>query len=99
MASSGLIAYTYSLAENTTSTYLAFATSAFSKHSLLGAISTATSVLGGVSKPFIAKLSDITSRPHAYSVSLVFYVVGFAVIASSNGVSAVSNLIQRAAPS
>lgn len=87
---SGLVAYVYSLAENTTSTYLAFATSAFSRHSLLGAISTATSVLGGVSKPFIAKLSDITSRPWAYAVSLVFYVVGIAVIAGSHSVSYVA---------
>ncbi|GAA6008034.1 uncharacterized protein JCM10292_000719 [Rhodotorula paludigena] len=86
----GLMCYITALAQNTTSTFLAFATSAFSKHSLLGAISVAVSLIGAVAKPVIAKVADITSRPWAYAVSLVFYVLGFIIVAASNNVNAVA---------
>lgn len=62
----------------------------FSSHSLLGAIQTANSIIGTVSKPFIAKLADLTSRPIAYATSLVFYVIGLVVLAASTGVHAVA---------
>ncbi|GAA6024044.1 hypothetical protein JCM10207_004501 [Rhodosporidiobolus poonsookiae] len=86
----GLMCYVTALAQNTTSTFLAFATSAFSKHSLLGSISVAVSLIGAVSKPVIAKIADITSRPWAYAVSLVFYVMGFIIVAASSNVNAVA---------
>lgn len=41
-------------------------------------------------KPFIAKLSDTTSRPTAYLVSLLFYVLGFIVVASAQNVNALA---------
>ncbi|KZV89449.1 MFS general substrate transporter [Exidia glandulosa HHB12029] len=86
-----LISYAYSLAGNTVYNYLAFATSAFGKHSLLAAIDTAcTRAYVHVGKPFIAKLADITSRPIAYAVSLGFYVVGFIIVATASGVGAVA---------
>ncbi|KAI7548086.1 hypothetical protein KC331_g4624 [Hortaea werneckii] len=43
------------------------------------AVSTASTIIRAISKPFIGKLSDITSRPITYCVILVFYAVGFAV--------------------
>ncbi|GAA5919492.1 hypothetical protein JCM6882_008652 [Rhodosporidiobolus microsporus] len=102
----GLISYVYSLSGNTTGSYLAFATSAFSAHSLLGAIDVAVSLMGAVSKPFIAKvclsprlflalrfllvIADITSRPWAYLVAVIFYCVGFAIVAGSKSVNAVA---------
>jgi MFS family permease len=102
----GLISFAYSLSSNTISNFLNFATSAFDSHSLLGTIEVAIYVLGAVgllsqparvsqfslpsAKPFIAKLSDITSRPVAYFISLIFYVFGFIVVACSSSVQAVA---------
>jgi hypothetical protein len=36
-------------------------------------------ILSAVAKPFIARISDITSRPTAYLLSLTFYVFGYIV--------------------
>ena len=41
-----------------------------------------------MSKPFIAKISDITSRPYTYILALFFYAVGYIVAATSQSVSA-----------
>ena len=41
-------------------------------------------------KPFVAKLSDTASRPTAYLVSLLFYVLGFIVVASAQNVNALA---------
>lgn len=70
-----LIAYVYSLDSNTTSSFLPFATSAFSSHSSIGTIEVAAEIIAAVGKPFIAKLADITSRPRAYVFSLFFVSV------------------------
>lgn len=66
-----LIAYSASLALNTLPVYLPFATSALGFHSTLGTITVVTSVIGSVSKPFVAKAADMTSRPTAYLWSLL----------------------------
>ncbi|KAK0501456.1 MFS general substrate transporter [Armillaria luteobubalina] len=84
-----LIAYVYSLDSNATSSFLPFATSAFSSHSSIGTIEVAAEIIAAVGKPFIAKLADITSRPRAYVFSLFFYIIGYIVIASSSTVGAV----------
>lgn len=60
-------------------------------HELIGvcrAVSTASTIIRAISKPFIGKLSDITSRPITYCVILVFYAVGFAVAASGQTLGA-----------
>jgi MFS family permease len=55
---------------------------------LLGIINTVEAIINAVSKPFIAKLADMTSRQTAYCFLLVLYVVGYIVIASSqNGIA------------
>ncbi|KAM0752628.1 MFS general substrate transporter [Meredithblackwellia eburnea MCA 4105] len=89
-ASIAIICYGYSLEQNTTYNYLAFATSSFGHHSLLGSISTATSIIASVSRPFIAKIADITSRPHAYLLALCVYVLGLVLLASSKNVNTVA---------
>ena len=68
----------------TTSVFNTMASSTFGQHSQLAAISTASQIIRAISKPFIGKLADITSRPTTYIIILVFYVVGFAVAASSS---------------
>ncbi|TRM65005.1 major facilitator superfamily domain-containing protein [Schizophyllum amplum] len=77
-------AWAYSLDMATTSNYSPLAASSFGQHSSgLPALSIATNVIGAVCKPFIAKTSDITSRPYTYILILCFYVVGYITVALS----------------
>lgn len=41
-------------------------------------------------QPFAAQLADTTSRPTAYLISVTLYTLGFIIIASANGVSAIA---------
>ncbi|KAF9872848.1 hypothetical protein CkaCkLH20_09711 [Colletotrichum karsti] len=81
----GLTMFAYALDQGITySIFTTMASSTFGQHSSLAAVSTASQIIRAISKPFIGKLADITSRPTTYVVILVFYVVGFAVAASSS---------------
>ncbi|KFY32793.1 hypothetical protein V495_08729 [Pseudogymnoascus sp. VKM F-4514 (FW-929)] len=78
----------YALDYGITSQFNAIASSSFGHHAELGAVNTASVIIRGVSQPFIGKLADITSRPTAYVVVLVFYVIGFVVAATCNNIAA-----------
>ncbi|QDS71941.1 hypothetical protein FKW77_000787 [Venturia effusa] len=81
----GLTMFAYALDQGITTTiFTTMASSTFGQHSSLAAVSTASQIIRAISKPFIGKLADITSRPTTYVVILVFYVVGFVVAASSS---------------
>lgn len=84
----GLTMFAYALDQGITYQFNAIAASAFSHHAELGAVNTATAIIRAISKPFLGKLSDITSRPATYIVVLVVYAVGFAVAASSTTLAA-----------
>ncbi|KAL0953095.1 hypothetical protein HGRIS_004366 [Hohenbuehelia grisea] len=86
----GLAAYIYSLDGTTTYTYLSFASSSFGKHSLISSIQVAQSIIVAVGKPVIARISDVSSRGTAYVAVLVFYVIGYIVIASAQSVGAIA---------
>ncbi|UNI17626.1 hypothetical protein JDV02_003956 [Purpureocillium takamizusanense] len=82
-------AWAYSLDQSTTSYYSIDASSHYKQHSaVLSTLSIATSVIGAVCKPFVAKVSDITSRPYTYLVALAFYTLGYVVAATSRTVAA-----------
>ncbi|KAJ7624500.1 major facilitator superfamily domain-containing protein [Roridomyces roridus] len=85
-----VISFVYALSSSTTYTYEAFAASSFESHSLIGAISVATSIIGGVSRPFIAKLADLASRPAALSISVFLYALGYIIVAASKTIGAVA---------
>ncbi|KAH9926641.1 uncharacterized protein BXZ73DRAFT_102896 [Epithele typhae] len=89
-ASLCLMRYVYSLANGTTSTYVQYATSSFSEHTILGTISVATLLVSGLSTPFLAKLADLASRPVALLVALVLFTLGYIIVAASNTVDAVA---------
>lgn len=81
----GLTMFAYALDMGITTTiFSTLATSTFGVHSSLGAVSTASQIIRAISKPFIGKLADITSRPTTYVVILGFYAIGFAVAASAH---------------
>ncbi|KAL5493064.1 hypothetical protein ACEPAI_4512 [Sanghuangporus weigelae] len=86
----GLACYIYSLDGQTTSYYLAFAASSFGRHSLISSVQVAQSVIIAVGKPVIAKIADVTSRAYAYLGVLLFYVVGYIIIASAQNINAVA---------
>ncbi|KDR72260.1 hypothetical protein GALMADRAFT_253088 [Galerina marginata CBS 339.88] len=86
----GLAAYIYSLDGTTTYNYLAFATSSFGDHSLISTIQVAQSIIVAVGKPVIAKIADVSSRGTAYFAVLIFYVVGYIIIASARSANAVA---------
>ncbi|GAA5908451.1 uncharacterized protein JCM6883_005550 [Sporobolomyces salmoneus] len=77
-----LASYIYSLEGTTTYQYLAYATSSFSAHSLLGAIGTAQAIILAVTKPFAAKFADVAGRAEAFCLSAFFYCLGFIIIAA-----------------
>lgn len=85
----GLTMFVYALDQGITGTFFSFmATSTFGNHSGLATVSVASQIIRAISKPFIGKLADLTSRPTTYVVVLVFYVIGFIVAASSGSFSA-----------
>ncbi|KAF8198595.1 drug:h+ antiporter [Pholiota molesta] len=86
----GLAAYIYSLDGTTTYSYLAFATSSFGDHSLISTIQVAQSIIIACGKPVIAKIADVGSRGTAYVAVLIFYVIGYIVIASAKHVGTVA---------
>ncbi|CCO33909.1 Siderophore iron transporter 3 [Rhizoctonia solani AG-1 IB] len=86
----GALSYIYSLDTDTTPSYLPLATSEFGKHSFIGTIGTADGIITAVGKPCIAKIADLWSRPVAYSVVLVFYIIGYILVASARTVYAVA---------
>lgn len=76
-----LLMFAFSL-EGITSQFNMIAASSFGMHSEIGAINTASEIINGISKPFMGKIADLTSRSVAYIITLVFYGVGYAVAAS-----------------
>ncbi|KAL0059260.1 hypothetical protein AAF712_014010 [Marasmius tenuissimus] len=75
-------AWAYSLDSSTTSNYAVFATSSFGQHSNISSLAIATKIISSVCKPFLAKISDVTSRPYTYILVLILYVMGYIIVAT-----------------
>lgn len=88
VASISLTMFGYALDQGITSQFTVIAASSLGHHAEISAVDTAAAIIRAISKPFIGKLSDITSRPTCYLVVLVFYVIGFVVAASCNSIAA-----------
>ncbi|OCF31068.1 hypothetical protein I316_07339 [Kwoniella heveanensis BCC8398] len=81
----GLTMFVYALDQGITTTILTpWATSSFGQHANLAAVSTASTIIRAISKPFLGKMADITSRPTTYVFVLLFYIIGFVVAASAH---------------
>ncbi|KAI8140793.1 major facilitator superfamily domain-containing protein [Fennellomyces sp. T-0311] len=87
--------YAYSLDGSTTFNYLQYATSSFSQHSMLGTVSTAGAIIISIGKPFMAKLADYIGRGETICLTVVFYLIGYILYASSQGLNqyAAGNII------
>ncbi|KKK25968.1 siderochrome-iron transporter [Aspergillus ochraceoroseus] len=77
----------YELDNSTVGTYRNFATSDFHHLSMLATLNTAASIISAVSKPPIAKLSDVLGRAEAYIITVTFYILSYILCASSKSFS------------
>ncbi|KAF8212062.1 major facilitator superfamily domain-containing protein [Mycena galopus ATCC 62051] len=67
-----------------------FISSEFGNLHLLGPIQVAQGIIIAVGKPVIAKIADVGSRGTAYCGVLIFYVIGYTVIATAQSIQAVT---------
>ncbi|GLA37400.1 hypothetical protein AnigIFM63309_004313 [Aspergillus niger] len=71
------------LDNSTVGTYRNFATSDFDALAELATLNTAASIISAISKPPIAKISDVLGRGEAYVFAVTCYVVSYILCASS----------------
>lgn len=77
------VAFVTSLDSNTGYLYLNFACSEYGALASFSTVAIVQQMVFAIAKPPIAKLSDVIGRPQAYVLSLVFYVLGYTIVAST----------------
>ncbi|TKY86581.1 hypothetical protein EX895_004730 [Sporisorium graminicola] len=77
------VAYVTSLDSNTGYLYLNFACSEYGALASFSTVAIVQQMVFAIAKPPIAKLSDVVGRPQAYVLSLVFYVCGYIIVATT----------------
>ncbi|KOC07791.1 siderochrome-iron transporter [Aspergillus flavus AF70] len=78
-----LVMVIFELDNSTVGTYRNFATSDFKHLSVLATLNTAASIITAVSKPPIAKVSDVLGRAEAYIFTITCYILSYILCASS----------------
>ncbi|RWQ96651.1 siderochrome-iron transporter MirC [Paecilomyces variotii] len=81
-----LMAFCTSLEGQTVSSLSAYATSSFSKHSLISTVLVVQNVVNAVIKPPMAKVADVFGRFEAFCVSIIIYILGYIQMAASTNV-------------
>ncbi|CAG8893624.1 unnamed protein product [Penicillium salamii] len=81
-----LMAFCTSLEGQTVMSLSAYATSAFSKHSLISTVLVIQNVVNAVIKPPMAKVADVFGRFEAFCLSILIYVLGYIQMAGSTNV-------------
>ncbi|KKK18582.1 hypothetical protein P175DRAFT_0438590 [Aspergillus ochraceoroseus IBT 24754] len=81
-----LMAFCTSLEGQTIMSLSAYATSAFSKHSLISTVLVVQNVVNAVIKPPMAKIADVFGRFEAFCVCILIYVLGYIQMAASTNV-------------
>ncbi|AQZ15270.1 hypothetical protein BZL39_I00120 [Zygosaccharomyces parabailii] len=71
-----LIAYSYGLDGNIRGTYQSYATSSYSRHSLLSTVNCIKTVIAAAGQVCFARVADIFGRLSIIIIAVVFYVVG-----------------------
>ncbi|CAI6332394.1 unnamed protein product [Periconia digitata] len=83
-----LIAYAYGLDGTLRFTYQPNATDKFKNHSLLSTVNVVRAVIAAATQPTTAKIADVFGRVEMMVVSILFYVAGTIVEATSDNVEA-----------
>ncbi|KAG0160297.1 hypothetical protein PDIDSM_7824 [Penicillium digitatum] len=81
-----LMAFCTSLEGQTVMSLSAYATSAFSKHSLISTVLVIQNVVNAVIKPPMAKIADVFGRFEAFCLSILIYTLGYIQMAGSTNV-------------
>ncbi|KAF1988282.1 siderochrome-iron transporter-like protein Sit1 [Aulographum hederae CBS 113979] len=81
-----LIAYAYGLDGTLRYVYQPLATNDFATHSTLATINVLRSVIAAAAQPTAAKIADVFGRVELILVSIVFYIIGTIVEATSTNV-------------
>ncbi|KAI7226420.1 hypothetical protein KC352_g15717, partial [Hortaea werneckii] len=81
-----LIAYAYGLDGQIRNTYQTTALSTFGEHSLISTVNVVRTVISAAAQPTAGKIADVFGRLEVVYVSVLFYVVGTIIQASSNTV-------------
>ncbi|KAH8696081.1 siderochrome-iron transporter MirC [Talaromyces proteolyticus] len=81
-----LMAFCTSLEGQTISSLAVYATSSFSKHSLISTVLVVQNVVNAVIKPPMAKVANVFGRFEAFCISITVYVLGYIQMAASNNV-------------
>ncbi|KAM5451539.1 ferrioxamine B transporter [Microsporum audouinii] len=83
-----ILAYAYGLDGGLRFTYQTYATASYSSHSLLATVNVLRAVIAAAAQPTAAKMADVFGRAEVILFTIVFYVVGTIVEATSDGVKA-----------
>ncbi|EEH40178.2 siderophore iron transporter mirC [Paracoccidioides lutzii Pb01] len=81
-----LMAFSTSLEGQTVLSLSAYATSSFSKHSLISTVMVVQNVVNAVVKPPMAKVADVFGRFEAFCIAVSIYVLGYVQMAASSDV-------------
>ncbi|KAI1906857.1 hypothetical protein LOZ61_006454 [Ophidiomyces ophidiicola] len=81
-----LMAFCTSLEGQTVMSLSPYATSSFSKHSLISTVLVVQNVINAVIKPSMAKVADVFGRFEAFCISVFIFVLGYAQMAASKNV-------------
>ncbi|KAJ0417999.1 major facilitator superfamily domain-containing protein [Aspergillus carlsbadensis] len=82
-----LLGYAFGLDAVLRNVYQTYATASYSDHSLLSTVNVIRTVFAAAAQPTTGKLADAFGRVETLALSVVFYLVGSIVEASSNGVA------------
>lgn len=81
-----LVSTCIALESQTVNIYSTFATSHFHQLSLLSALGVVRSVMYTASRPTVAKLADVLGRVEALIVAVVFFTIGFIMLAAGQNI-------------
>lgn len=81
-----IIYFVDTMQQGMTNSLTAYVTSSFNQHSLLGATSIMSSIIGGLVKLPLAKVLDIWGRPHGYFMMVCCLTLGLVMMAGCNNV-------------
>ncbi|KAI9845220.1 MAG: hypothetical protein M1837_004975 [Sclerophora amabilis] len=81
-----LMAISTSLESQTVISLSIYATSAFLQHSLVAVVLVVQGIVNAVIKPPMAKIADVFGRLEAFSISVLFYIIGYIQMAASKNV-------------
>lgn len=87
MSSIWLIYVISSLQEVVVRALTPFVTSSFGTHSLTATMTVVSSIVGGLAKLPLAKILDTWGRPQGLTLMLVFWVLGFVLMAVCQNVT------------